>query len=361
MSPPERSPAPHSFDHLYLEMTSKCNLRCKHCYMEGGLALENELRLIDWLRLVDEFGALGGRFLTLSGGESLMYPGWAVLGTAGRAWGMTLSLMTNGRYLDHETLATIQDLEAAVGLGLDGVTAATHDTNRGRGSFDAAMAALALLIDAGYERSTSICFTPMKFNAHDLPRLIELMIERGLPRLYISLLEERGRARFFKEKLALTEEQRHWLLGYLYDAWSSLRGRLHIEVTHHEEIFHRLRYGVDVAEQSGGTIRVTSNGELYLSAYMGAPEHCVGVAGRDHLETVLRSAETASILEAFEQRADRIRECRACEFKDVCRGGVGVLAHSRFGDFYVPDEYCGARKELFDRVTSGDARALANA
>jgi radical SAM protein with 4Fe4S-binding SPASM domain len=352
-----QAPATRLFRHLYIEMTSRCNLRCKHCYMEGGLARPSERKLWDWLDVLDQFADLGGRDVTLSGGESLIYHGWGLLADRALERGLSVSMMTNGTYLTAERLDFIASRQIALGFGLDGFTAESHDFNRGKGSFVKVLAGLDLIAAKGYEPLTTICFSPMKFNVYDLPALIDTMVERNLPRLYVSLLEERGRARFFSERLALTEDQRRWLLPYLYDQLRSLLGRLTIEVTHHVEIFERLLSDREPAEpKTLSTIRVTSDGEVYLSAYMGSPEHCAGVIGESSLSGILQSTKTDAIVEMFDDRAERVPACRECVFKGVCRGGVGVLAHSKFGELLVPDEYCPSRIALFNDVVERKAR-----
>ena len=348
------------FSHLYIELTSKCNLRCKHCYMEGGLARPNELRLSQMLTLIEEFAELGGAFFTLSGGEPLLYPNWPALAKHAAKKGLRLALMTNGTYLDQKSLDLIKALGITVGLGLDGIRAETHDANRGKGSFAETMQALQRLADNHYLYNTTICFTPMRFNIYDLPGVVEMMRQRGLPRLYVSLLEARGRAEYFMERLQLTEAQRQWLIGYLYQASLDLLGTMAIEVTHHVEIFQRLIFNYDDGNDDAAklTIRITSDGEVYLSAYMGAPEHQVGQVGKASLKAMLNSPKAGKILGAIERRVETIPKCRNCVYKGICRGGSAVLAHSKFGTFNEPDEFCESRISLFQNVVAQKASQL---
>lgn len=348
------------FSHLFIEMTSKCNLRCKHCYMEGGLARPNELQLHQMVELIQEFVDIGGTALTLSGGESLMYRNWPVLAQYGAERGLGLSLMTNGTYLDQRAVQIIKKNKITVGLGLDGIKAETHDANRGKGSFKQTMDALELLKENAYQYNTTICFTPMKLNIYDLPGIVEMMRESGLPRLYVSLLEDRGRASYYRDHVELTNEQRRWLLEYLYQLARESVGSMIIEVTHHTDIFQRLLFDDNVDKDKGRhlTIRITSDGEVYLSAYMGAPELMVGRVGESSLRAMLESDLATEILRSCERRYERIPKCRQCVYKQVCRGGSAVLAYSKFGTFIEPDDYCDARISLFDRVTAEKAAAL---
>jgi radical SAM protein with 4Fe4S-binding SPASM domain len=348
------------FTHLFFELTSRCNLRCKHCYMEGGLARPKELRLQDFVNLVEEFSALGGQFLTLSGGEPLLFPGWAAVAGVGAEHGLQLSLMTNGTYLDRSVISVLRRLQVTVGLGFDGFTAASHDANRGKASYLQATRALRLLLDEGYADKTTICFTPLRYSVYDLPALIEMMLQHGLPRLYVSLLEDRGRAEFFRDRIALTTDQRRWLLQYLFDMSIQTMGTLTIEVTHHTDIFGRLLYDQDPQDKlrKNMTIRIPSDGDVYLSAYMGAPEHCVGRVGELSLSAMLESDVASGILSALEDRTDRIAKCQSCVYRQTCGGGSAALAYSRFGTFDEPDEYCDSRIDLFNEVAERRARAL---
>jgi len=339
------------FSHLFLEMTARCNLRCKHCYMEAGQARPNEVALHDMIRLIDEFAELGGTFVTLSGGEPLMYRNWPIVAQYAVDRGLRLSMMTNGSYLDDATLAGIRRFDIGVGLGLDGIRAETHDANRGKGSFDQTIAALDLMVADGYQHNVTICFSALRFNVYDLPGIAEMMIARGLPRLYVSLMEDRGRAATFRDRLEMTADQKVWLLRYLYRLSRDFRNRLNVEVTHHVPIYQRLLQGDAAAPEDDRsmTIRMESQGELYLSAYMGAGELMVGKAGDDRpLKVVLESDLASDIIAACSHREERVPKCTRCAYKHLCKGGSAVLAYSKSGSFEEVDDFCEARIALFD-------------
>jgi radical SAM protein with 4Fe4S-binding SPASM domain len=338
------------FSHLFLELTARCNLRCKHCYMEAGLARPNEVALHEVLGLIDQFAELGGTFVTLSGGEPLMYRNWPIVAQYAADYGLRLSLMTNGSYLDQAKLGTIHRLDIGIGLGLDGMRAETHDANRGKGSFNETMAALDLMVANSYQHNITICFSALRFNVYDLPGIVEAMLARGLPRLYVSLMEDRGRAATFRERLALTADQKVWLLRYLYQVSRQFNDRLNVEVTHHVPIYQRLLFGeaAGVENERHMTIRMESTGELYLSAYMGAAELMVGKVRSRPLKDLLESDLASSIIAACSNREERIPKCRRCAYKHLCKGGSAVLAYSKSGSFDEVDDFCEARIALFD-------------
>ena len=57
------------FDTLNVYLTNACNLRCRHCFVKAGKALANELTESEWCAVLQDFHSLGGRTITITGGE----------------------------------------------------------------------------------------------------------------------------------------------------------------------------------------------------------------------------------------------------------------------------------------------------
>ncbi|MDO8516631.1 MAG: radical SAM protein [Nanoarchaeota archaeon] len=58
----------------YINLTSKCNLRCKHCFGSYSIPIENELNLNEWKRVIDELYNSKVFFVNISGGEPTQSP-----------------------------------------------------------------------------------------------------------------------------------------------------------------------------------------------------------------------------------------------------------------------------------------------
>lgn len=125
-----------------LELTYRCNVRCRHCYV-NGLGGE-ELRLNECRRLIDDLYDLGTFCLVFTGGEPLLREDFFDIVGHARKKGFLTVLFTNGTRIDRETADRI---EAArfwqVEISLCGATAATHDrVTRCPGSFAKTVAAV---------------------------------------------------------------------------------------------------------------------------------------------------------------------------------------------------------------------------
>ena len=126
--------------HLYLTVTERCNLRCRHCITHAprrtteGRAREMQPWLIE--RLMPAFAA-ADYFGFSHGGESLVASIFPEVLQAiqrarvGRDKGYDVHLLTNGMRLTPETLKRLIELGVtSLAISLDGASAATNDSLR---------------------------------------------------------------------------------------------------------------------------------------------------------------------------------------------------------------------------------------
>ncbi len=147
---PEAPPLLPSLRYLVLHLTDRCTLRCRHCYI--GPQTGADLPLADVLRVADEFAALQGLRLIVSGGEPLMHRHFWRLNDRLPGYPFRSILLTNGTLLDREAARTLRFDEVQVSL--DGPEEA-HDLLRGKGSYRRAVAALRHLAEAGVPASVA--------------------------------------------------------------------------------------------------------------------------------------------------------------------------------------------------------------
>jgi radical SAM protein with 4Fe4S-binding SPASM domain len=163
-----------------LELTLRCNLRCRHCGSTSGRARADELDVAAWTAVIDDVADLGGQELVLLGGEPLLAPGWERLAAHARARGLTPVLISNGLLIDDAMAARIAAAGVGrVGVSIDGPTPEIHDAIRGvPGSLARALAALEALRRAGL--TCTVLTTVTRSNLAGLPALRDLLRGRGL-------------------------------------------------------------------------------------------------------------------------------------------------------------------------------------
>ncbi|XUL92032.1 radical SAM protein [Streptomyces galilaeus] len=144
------------------DTTYACPLRCIHCYSESGRRPARQLGHEDMLRVTDAFISMGPRVVALAGGEPLLVKGIFEIADRLVRAGVKAVLYTGGWTLKPWMTDRLAALDEVI-VSVDGATAAVHDRVRGRaGSFDRAMAALAVLDRAAGERAAQ-GLSPLRF------------------------------------------------------------------------------------------------------------------------------------------------------------------------------------------------------
>ncbi|MEX0600692.1 MAG: radical SAM protein, partial [Rhodothermales bacterium] len=113
-------------------LTRKCNLKCPHCYMEGGTAEENELTTDECLSLIDEMRALGTEMLILTGGEPLLRRDIYEIARTASESGIWVVMGTNGVLVtDRVAEKMVECGVKGVGISLDSIDPEKHNRFRG--------------------------------------------------------------------------------------------------------------------------------------------------------------------------------------------------------------------------------------
>ena len=134
---------------VHLELTGRCNLNCRHCYL--GRSRYRELRSSQWDRVFEKLKGLGCLFAAVSGGEVFLRKDLFEILEALRARGLALRVLSNGTLIGPSEAKSLARLSpASVEISLLGGRAKTHDSiSRSEGSFDRASKAIELLLSEG--------------------------------------------------------------------------------------------------------------------------------------------------------------------------------------------------------------------
>ncbi|MBF0468493.1 MAG: radical SAM protein [Desulfamplus sp.] len=125
------------------------------------------------------------------GGEPTLHPDLHLAVKEARKAGFkSITIDTNG-YLFHDILEKITpDDVDFISFSLDGATAKTNDSIRGKGSYSTVLSGIKKAVDAGF--STSMIYTASSDNLHELPLMPDLIKELGIERFFIQVIGIRG-------------------------------------------------------------------------------------------------------------------------------------------------------------------------
>ena len=112
----------------YINLTSRCNLRCKHCFGSYSVPNKKELSLIEWKRVIDDLIRSNIFFVNLSGGEATQSPFFKEFISYLTKKGMHFILTTNGVFSKDIKNFIIENKEYLIGIkiSLDGPDAESH-------------------------------------------------------------------------------------------------------------------------------------------------------------------------------------------------------------------------------------------
>jgi AdoMet-dependent heme synthase len=86
---------------VHLELTRRCGLNCKHCYISAGKARKDELTTMEWKVILSQLKELEVLGVYFTGGDPLLHKGCLELLAYAKELGLSCNLLTNGIELEN--------------------------------------------------------------------------------------------------------------------------------------------------------------------------------------------------------------------------------------------------------------------
>ena len=319
------------------DVTRACDRGCAHPRNA------RELSTSEALALVAQLVELGPRLVVLAGDDPLQRPGLEDLIVAAVGSGLRVALaLAVTPLLTARRLQAFADLGVVrVALGLDGPDAATHDRERGVGSFKATRTAIAAARDVGLPLQLDTRLT-----LHTLATLVRtaMLVEEIGPALWnVDVVVPSGRS---QNEPTLGPDACERVFGFLCE-WHRLRGVpvkttsapafhrvwLQQRIARRETRVHAWRPGVN---DGRGLVFVSHAGDVQPSAALPLSTSTV----RD--ERVANAYRRSRLFRALRDPSRLEGKCARCRFRAVC-GGSRARAFAVTGNFLAPDPACAYR------------------
>jgi MoaA/NifB/PqqE/SkfB family radical SAM enzyme len=184
-----------TLDFLWLEVTSKCNLECVHCYADSGpfSPVSQGMSYDDWLRILAEAFELGCRKVQFIGGEPTIYPHLCSLLRFAKALGYDfVEVFTNATRLPDATLDTFRRFNVHVAFSLYGSRSSVHDAITQReGSFAKTIEGIQRALAVGL--SVRAAIIELDINAADVEATKTLLHNLGVESVDVDRVRGIGR------------------------------------------------------------------------------------------------------------------------------------------------------------------------
>src|SRR5688500_669095 len=168
------------------ELSNLCNLHCTHCIRGSQQARIEHLDLALFQRVIDEArDTFDDVAVVFTGGEPLASDLFPSAVAALTARGIPYRFVTNGWLIPRHLPLLLRHPPAFVRISLSGATDATHDRQRGRGSYRRALLAAAVLSSRGLRAEMSMVVT--RDSRTELADAVRLANDLGLAEFHFIL------------------------------------------------------------------------------------------------------------------------------------------------------------------------------
>lgn len=336
-------------------LTKGCNLACKHCYEDAHVPARDELTSKEALEAVDKMADAGVAYIAISGGEPLTRPDLFDIANHIKERELAFSIATNGTLLTKENVKKLKDANCLyIQISLDGATPETHNSFRGRDSFERTIKGIENAVDSDIK--VGVASTVTKLNIHEIPEIIDLTEKLGADIFMYYNFIPTGRGKEIID-LDITPQQRENLLKYLASQVGKRKISLlttapqysrvcagmdcSISLTHFDTLSQSDRFGTTefLAEFVGGcgTSRLycalEPNGDIEPCVFIPIK---VGNIKHDDLIDVWQDNE---IFKKLRTRGEFKGTCNICRYRNIC-GGCRARAYGYFGDLQESDPGC---------------------
>jgi SynChlorMet cassette radical SAM/SPASM protein ScmE len=347
-----------------IELTSRCNLRCRYCYFFNNPAVTyRDLPTEDWLRFFDELGALGVMNVSLAGGEPFTRTDLPLLLEGVVRNHMRFSLISNGSLIDDKIAAFI----AATGrcdhvqVSVDGSRPETHDANRGRGSFEGAIRGIRTLQRHGVKVAVRLTIT--QHNVNDLEDAARFLLEElELPGFGTNSAGYLGTCQINAKDLLLTTAQRQTAMETLLRLNEKYHGRISAAAG---PLAEGRMWGKMEAARRAGAPPFAHGGKLFGCGCVwnkisiradGAVMPCsmlahevLGYINQDKLVDIWQKSP---VMDRMRNRRNislnNFEFCSGCAYQPYCTGNCPGLAYALTGQIDHPSPDACLRKFLQD-------------
>lgn len=279
---------------LWLELTSKCNNKCLHCYSSSD-ACRNDDKLTHerWMSLIADARKEGATSIQLIGGEPLMYPRWRELVIKANEEGYEfIEIYTNATLVDDSCVEFFKQQNVNIATTIYADNAEIHDkVTLHSGSFDKTINAIRKILDANIPlRIASII---MKANENEADNIMRLLENLGVPTTKLDVVRPTGRGD--DENLLPTNFKSEKIKPPFY--------------TSYEEFYKAKRSHNCLS----GKIAVTSTGDV-IPCIFARDEVCGNI-----IDSSLSEILSGPILQrCWNTTKDEVKKCKDCEYRYAC-------------------------------------------
>jgi radical SAM protein with 4Fe4S-binding SPASM domain len=334
--------AKERIESITVNVTNRCNLRCRFCYNEprDGDSEISAAEMIRALEGVRRWTAKGAT-LALLGGEPLLEKEKTLaLARWGRGRGMQVIVSTNGLLVDDAFAREAARIGLDCQVSIDGANAASHEANRGAGTWEPALAAVRSLVANGAHTIMSMVFHTG--SVADIPDYLRLAERLGAHEArFIPIKRVAGGGEYRVPDLA----------GVIRTVAATVRaepnlgrllGRDYVSILGQTCRTCSLRPTCGTGSQ---TLLLDADGAVYPCINLVSPEFRAGNIKTEPLGHIWCRSEVLRDVRERVRVTARTETCARCLVRHWCMGGCRGETFATTGRLDAPSATCGLNRK----------------
>jgi len=315
-----------------LNITKKCNLRCKHCFSNSGNVDSNELTTKELFNLISQMRDAGTFFLAIGGGEPLLRDDLFRVIKYARENFIAVSIVTNGLLMNKEIAKKLDALNLnTITVSIDGLEK-NHDYIRGEGNFRKAVEKIKLL--RKYCRTSTLAMRVVinSLNINEYRELIKLAEELSLDLIRFTPILLLGRAEDNQDLLINQDQYIHFL-----KKTQNIKSKIKLELPQKENERKWFASPREFGCHCGKEVCwITQSGDFYPCIFFGDNFITGNIRNEKFLDLWTKTKNKVRL------RGNEI--CNNCSEFKKCRGGCRARALSEYKDINAIDPFCVLKK-----------------
>lgn len=308
--------------------TSRCNLKCIHCYNSSGKKHSNELTKEQVKAVAKKLIEFKVDAVNFGGGECPLREDFFEICKMLHKAGIKLSLTTNG--LTYKKTAPHLNLFHDIGVSIDFANAKKHDTFRGiKGAYARAIEAVKFFVKNKVNTEIVSCITKLNCSEKELSKLYKLAKSLNVDFWRLNRYRPLGRD-ICKDALRLSSEDLKKAYSYLNKIGNGFAMP--------DPLFSLFGKGAGSCPCGKTSFRIQPDGEITPCIYL-------QVSGGNILKKRLHEILNSRVFKAIRERNLSNTKCFSCPHLKKCKGGCAGSAYAEYGTFDMPDPLCWYEEE----------------
>lgn len=337
----------HSLKIISWNITKKCNLNCKHCYLPAiyksgntpEVTTSQELSTQEALHVIDQIASVNPEvLLILSGGEPLLRKDIFELTAYASEKGIMVVLGSNGIIINNKVAFKLkQKGGSGISISLDSTNPRIHDRIRSHnGAWECAVKTIRACCENGLSVQVNTVVT--KDNYDEISKLVQFSQNLGVKVFSPFFLVCTGRG---EEITDITPEQYEQILSFIVKSQGKYNGMMIRPRC--APTFRRILYKsnpqspllkMDTGRCMAGIhyCRITPEGDVTPCPYMTLS---VGNVRNKSFKDIWENSKDFASLRNPSLKG----KCKLCEFQLIC-GGCRARAFAIYKDHFEEDPWC---------------------